>query len=442
MNNREVIKAKPISRQKTKNTQKNKKKVNSPKKYKLNNSFSSPKTRNFINNNNNNLNKSFNNSNGNNYNAQRISDNSFNNNIINNCNNFYNNDNDNDNDNENQILNGSFSNVKTNLNTPSYTYCITRKKNFNSNYIGDIGNSNIINSQNNENNKSKININIRSNSFNDNNEEMKNNHSDLYVYKYNSTSKFRPYYEYLPVMDKSEFVFSFSEEEIAMFKDTGITDGIGMYHRFLDKALQPVEEKLKKFAKKQNIQYEKILEEFKNNFILVGTRNFGRPNCFYDISTMVPFLDLLNHSDKNNTHWYYDEKKGGYILIAIRDIEKNEEITDSYGVMYNSYLYKTYGFVIPGNINHDNLYVKINGESINLNVDNLDTTVSRLFQKLIKQKNLEFDDAKNLILHDLNDKKNYYLQLKTNRFALNVIFKEHLDIINEFINYTKNYNKL
>jgi hypothetical protein len=260
--------------------------------------------------------------------------------------------------------------------------------------------------------------------------------------KYNSTSKFKPYYEYLPVMDKSEFVFSFSEEEIAMFKDTGITDGIGMYHRFLDKALQPVEEKLKKFAKKQNIQYEKILEEFKNNFILVGTRNFGRPNCFYDISTMVPFLDLLNHSDKNNTHWYYDEKKGGYILIAIRDIEKNEEITDSYGVMYNSYLYKTYGFVIPGNINHDNLYVKINGESINLNVDNLDTTVSRLFQKLIKQKNLEFDDAKNLILHDLNDKKNYYLQLKTNRFALNVIFKEHLDIINEFINYTKNYNKL
>ena len=260
--------------------------------------------------------------------------------------------------------------------------------------------------------------------------------------KYNSTSKFKPYYDYLPVMDKSEFVFSFSEEEVAMFKDTGITDGIGMYHRFLDKALRPVEEKLKKFAKKQNIQYEKILEEFKNNFLLVGTRNFGRPNCYCDISTMVPFLDLLNHSDKNNTHWYYDEKKGGYILIAIRDIEKNEEITDSYGVMYNSYLYKTYGFVIPGNINHDNLYVKINGESINLNVDNIDTTVNRLFQKLTKQKNFEFNDAKNLILHDLNDKKNYYLQLKTNRFALNVIIKEHLDIINEFINYTKNYNKL
>ena len=259
--------------------------------------------------------------------------------------------------------------------------------------------------------------------------------------RYNTSSIFKPYYDYLPVLDKSEFVFSFSEEEIQMFKDTGITDGIRMYKYFLNKALKPVEERLKIFAKKNNIKYEKIIEDFENNFSLVGTRNFGRPECFCDISTMVPFLDLLNHSDKNNTHWYYDESKQGYILIAIRDIEKNEEITDSYGKYYNSLLYKTYGFVIPGNSYHDNVYVKINGENYNLNVESLENTIHNIFEKLIKQKNFEFNEAKNCILKDLNDKKNYYLQLKTNRFSLNVIFKEHLEILNEFINYAQNYNK-
>ena len=257
--------------------------------------------------------------------------------------------------------------------------------------------------------------------------------------KYNSSSIFKPYYEYLPVINKSEFVFSFSEEEIETFEDTGITYGIQKYHHFLNKALRPVEEKLKIFAKKKNIKYEKILEEFTYNFIMVGTRNFGRPDSFYDINTMVPFLDLLNHSDKNNTHWYYDEKKEGYILIAVRDIEKNEEITISYGVLNNSNLYETYGFVIPGNIVRDNLYAKINGEKINLNIDFLNYTIPSLFDKLIREKKFEFNDAKNLILKDLNYKKNYYLQLKTNRFSLNIIIKEHLDILNEFINYTQNY---
>ena len=182
------------------------------------------------------------------------------------------------------------------------------------------------------------------------------------------------------------------------------------------------------------------MEEFKNNFSLVGTRNFGRPDCYYDLSTMVPFLDLLNHSDKNNTHWYYDERKGGYILIAIRDIEKNEEITDSYGKYYNSLLYKTYGFVIPGNSYPDTVPTKINGESYTLTIEFLKDHVERMYEKLLKSKNVDFNEAKNIILKDLNDKKNYYLGLKTNRFSMNVIIKEHLEILNAYIKEVENFD--
>ena len=258
--------------------------------------------------------------------------------------------------------------------------------------------------------------------------------------KYNSTSVFKPYYEYLPKLNKNDYVFSFTEEEIEMFKDTGVTEGIHTYYYFLKKSLEPVEQKLKIFAEKNNIKYEQIIEEFKDNFMMVGTRNFGRPDSDFDISTMVPFLDLLNHSDKNNTHWFYDEMKGGYILIAIRDIEKNEEITDSYGKYYNSMLYRTYGFVIPGNSYHDNVYIKIDGEGFYLDIDLLQSKVENMLDKLVKIKKFEFENAKNLILKSLNDKKDYYLKLKTDRFSMNIIIKEHLDILNEYISYINRYD--
>jgi len=251
--------------------------------------------------------------------------------------------------------------------------------------------------------------------------------------KYNSSSIFKPYYNYLPKINISDFVFSFNEEEKKLFKDTGITEGIRRYEFFLDKALRPVEERLNNFAKKNNIKYEEILEEFKNNFIMVGTRNFGRGDSIFDVNTMVPYLDLINHSDKNNTDWNYDENKGAYILTAIKDIEKNEEITDSYGQCTNSRLYKTYGFVIPGNTVNDNVYVRINGENYTLNLSFLKSSIDSMFEKLLQIEGFKFNEAKKIIIKDLNDKKNYYLNLKTHRFSLNVIIKEHLDIIDKFI---------
>ena len=40
---------------------------------------------------------------------------------------------------------------------------------------------------------------------------------------------------------------------------------------------------------------------------------------------------------------------------------------------------------------------------------------------------------KKCVLKDLYDKKNYYLQLKTNRYSMNIVIKEHLDIIQKYI---------
>ena len=259
--------------------------------------------------------------------------------------------------------------------------------------------------------------------------------------KYNSSSIFKTYYDYLPAFNNSDFITDFSQKEIEMFKETGITDGIEKYNYFYGMALEPVEDKLKKFSISKNIKYNDILGEFKYNYDIAVTRNFGRPGSNYDINTMVPFLDLLNHSDKTNTHWLYEDKKEGYTLIAVRNIEKGEEVTVTYGKFYNSLLYKTYGFVIPGNIYHEKMKVNLCNNAFILSVDSLNETIQNIFGKtLFFGKNITLDDAKKCILKDLNNKRKYYLQLRTNRFSMNVIINEHLEILSKYIDGIEKFN--
>ena len=270
----------------------------------------------------------------------------------------------------------------------------------------------------------------------------------LTIDKYNSSSMFKPYYDYLPKIDKNDFIISLTKEEIKKYDKTGIIDGLHQFYHFFNLSLEPVEEKLKIFAKKQKIKYEQILEEFLINFILVGTRNFGRPDYFADFSTLVPYLDLLNHSDKNNTHWYYDEIKSGYFLIAVKDIKKNEEVTDSYGKYFNSYLFQTYGFVIPGNSVHDRLYTRINKNLVRLDLDFIDDTIYHIFDKY-NYENINFDVAKKEVINSLFERKKYFENLKTEKFALKVIFKEYIEILDVYINkiqlinssYIQNFKK-
>ena len=270
----------------------------------------------------------------------------------------------------------------------------------------------------------------------------------LTIDKYNSSSMFKPYYDYLPKIDKNDFIISLTKEEIKKYDKTGIIDGLHQFYHFFNLSLEPVEEKLKIFAKKQKIKYEQILEEFLINFILVGTRNFGRPDYFADFSTLVPYLDLLNHSDKNNTHWYYDEIKSGYFLIAVKDIKKNEEVTDSYGKYFNSYLFQTYGFVIPGNSVHDRLYTRINKNLVRLDLDFINDTIYHIFDKY-NYDIINFDVAKKEVISALFERKKYFENLKIEKFALKVIFKEYIEILDVYINkiqlinssYVQNYKK-
>ena len=59
--------------------------------------------------------------------------------------------------------------------------------------------------------------------------------------------------------------------------------------------------------------------------------------------------------------------------------------------------------------------------------------------KIIRKYKKNINKTKNCIIKDLIDKKNYYLKIKTDRFCMNVIIKEHLETINKFIYEISNF---
>ena len=85
--------------------------------------------------------------------------------------------------------------------------------------------------------------------------------------------------------------------------------------------------------------------------------------------------------------------------------------------------------------------VNICNNAFILSIDSLNETIQNIFGKtLFFGKNLTTNDAKKCILNDLNNKRNYYLHLRTNRFSMNIIINEHLEILNKYIDEIENFN--
>ena len=66
-----------------------------------------------------------------------------------------------------------------------------------------------------------------------------------------------------------------------------------------------------------------------------------------DVKTdgFVPYADMLNHKRPRQTLWQYDEDKRGFVIEACDDIQRGEQVYDSYGKKCNSRFFLNYGFI-------------------------------------------------------------------------------------------------
>ena len=63
---------------------------------------------------------------------------------------------------------------------------------------------------------------------------------------------------------------------------------------------------------------------------------------------MVPLCDMFNHAEAYNADWTYDNERQGFIVTANKEIEKDEQIFDSYGVKSSYQFLLHYAFIFEG----------------------------------------------------------------------------------------------
>ena len=233
----------------------------------------------------------------------------------------------------------------------------------------------------------------------------------------NTNSFYKDYYNYLPNISELDFPLYFSEEEKNILNKIELDTQIRRQDFFLNKALKPIKNKI--------IKMENGLEKFKKNFIYVSTRNFGRRGSFFeDVNTLVPFLDLLNHNNDYNSWFYYDEKRDGFVLFSLKEIEKNEEITISYGKYNNLYLYCMYGFTLKDNIYKSSIYVKVKNKKFflyeKIKEEEIMKVVNDFKPKNITIKKNIIIDIKNSLENKLNEYQKYIQIYKNNINILNI----------------------
>lgn len=100
---------------------------------------------------------------------------------------------------------------------------------------------------------------------------------------------------------------------------------------------------------KKFVNLEFTYQEFVNAKIAVQSRIFGVKIKGKDTVAMVPYADMYNHNRPCQTTWYYDDNLKGFCIKAKEEIERGDQIYDTYGMKSNADFFCNYGFLIPEN---------------------------------------------------------------------------------------------
>lgn len=92
------------------------------------------------------------------------------------------------------------------------------------------------------------------------------------------------------------------------------------------------------------------LREYSEIRMMVSSRIFGIQIDGVKTDGFVAYADMLNHKRPRQTTWNYTDDRRGFVIDALDDIKRGEQVYDSYGKKCNSRFFLNYGFI---NLNND-----------------------------------------------------------------------------------------
>jgi histone-lysine N-methyltransferase SETD3 len=159
--------------------------------------------------------------------------------------------------------------------------------------------------------------------------------------KCKENSKFQPYLDILP-KDYTNFPIFFTPFE----KDLLI--GSPFLHLISEK-ISDIETDYKLIL---NVapEFEKFsIKEFSEMRMAVSSRIFGIKVNGKKTDVFAPLADMLNHKRPRQTQWFYSDDLKSFVVQALQDVEKGDQIFDSYGKKCNSRFLLNYGFIVREN---------------------------------------------------------------------------------------------
>lgn len=159
--------------------------------------------------------------------------------------------------------------------------------------------------------------------------------------RHKKDSKWRPYLDILPG-DLSTFPVFFAFDEKKWLQGSSFLVQVEDKVEDMRKDYEAIVDVAPEFA-------QHSLEEFKRVRTLVSSRIFGVKINGSKTDVLVPLADMLNHKRPQETLWEYNEARGGFTIEAKIEIERGEQVYDSYGRKCNSRYFLNYGFVVEDN---------------------------------------------------------------------------------------------
>ena len=153
----------------------------------------------------------------------------------------------------------------------------------------------------------------------------------LLEHKKNKT--FLEYINFLPA-NYDFLVHNWNEDKINIIKNTSVYSSI----------IKSKNEKERRYneyiAKYNNIN----LNDYNWAYGCVVTRNFSVYKKGIKYNCLVPYADLINHSNTNNATWSFTEKEDSFVIHSNKDISNGSNVYVSYGYLDGLKSLTWYGF--------------------------------------------------------------------------------------------------
>lgn len=184
-------------------------------------------------------------------------------------------------------------------------------------------------------------------------------------------SYWAPYLDTLPTDFESVPLF-FSQEQLDWLKGSPFLEQVKEKKADMKKDYNAICKVAPEFS-------EFPFEQFCWARLCASSRIFGIEIHGKKTDAFVPLADMLNHRRPKQTTWNFVDDKDGFVIESLEDIERGDQIYDSYGKKCNSRFFLNYGFIVDDN----------DGDEVALKVEfDADDKLLKIKQKMMNDTNI------------------------------------------------------